>query len=376
MKRLILTIILVCASFAAVAHKPSDSYLSLRVDRQQIIRGQWDIALRDLEYALGLDANDDGSISWGELRASRDAVYAYALTRLQIAMGSRICPITPTALLVDEHSDGHYAVLSFDVVCNAGPASLSIDYRLFFDLDPQHRGLLSVIREDLADAAIFSPERQSIELALDADVGMWRTLAEFGYEGLWHIWMGFDHILFLLSLLLPAALVREKTAWQANLNARAVMWDVLAVVTAFTVAHSLTLSLTVLDYIALPSRWVESAIAGSVALAALNNIYPLFVRRRAWFAFGFGLIHGMGIASVLLDMGLPDSRRLLSLLGFNLGVEAGQLAVVAGALPLIAWLSRYRYYPALVMKLGSAVIAAVAMVWLTERGLDFQVNIF
>ena len=149
-----------------------------------------------------------------------------------------------------------------------------------------------------------------------------------------------------------------------------------AVVTAFTLAHSITLSLAVLGYISLPTRWVESTIAASVALAALNNIYPVFVHRRTWFAFSFGLIHGMGIASVLLDMGLPDGQRILSLLGFNIGVEAGQLAIVSVALPLIAWLSQYRYYPALVMKLGSAGIVTIALVWLAERSLDFQMNIF
>jgi hypothetical protein len=187
--------------------------------------------------------------------------------------------------------------------------------------------------------------------------------------------MGYDHILFLLSLLLPAALVRENSSWRPKQRFSQAFWDVLAVVTAFTLAHSITLSLAALGYISLPTRWVESAIAASVAIAALNNIYPVFVHRRTWFAFSFGLIHGMGIASVLLDMGLPDGQRVLSLLGFNLGVEVGQLAIVSMALPLITLLSHYRYYPKLVMKSGSACIVIVALVWLAERSLDFQMNI-
>ncbi|OQW75187.1 MAG: hypothetical protein BVN35_08770 [Proteobacteria bacterium ST_bin11] len=366
---------LLTASFNALAHKPSDSYLTVRIDEQQI-NGQWDIALRDLDYALGLDANDDGNITWAELRDSRDVVYAYALSRLQVTMGKQACSPQPADLLVDEHSDGHYAVLNFQAACPSMSAPLSIGYRLFFDLDPQHRGLISVIHAGQTDTAIFSPDRQRSEFVFDADQSLWRTLAHFAYEGVWHIRIGFDHILFLLSLLLPAALVWEQGAWQPKNGFKSIFFDVLGVVTAFTLAHSLTLSLTVLHYISLPSRWVESAIAASVVLAALNNIYPVLSGCRAWLAFGFGLIHGMGISSVLLDMGLPDTQQLLALLGFNLGVELGQLAIVAVALPLICAFSRHHYYSELVLKVSSASIACLAFVWLAERSLDFQMNIF
>lgn len=374
MKRLLLTIFLAAASLSAFAHKPSDSYLTLNVDDRQI-RGQWDIALRDLDYALGLDADDDGNITWAELHGNQDAIYAYALHRFEIAANQRVCPIQAGALMVDEHSDGHYAVLNFQAACASTPAQLSVGYQLFFDLDPQHRGLLNLSRNGRAETTIFSPERTQIEWMPDTAAKPWQAFVDFGYEGVWHIWIGFDHILFLLSLLLPAALIKNENGWQPKPRFYLVFWDTLTVVTAFTLAHSLTLSLAALQYISLPSRWVESAIAASVVIAALNNIFPIFVQRRAWFAFGFGLIHGMGIAGVLLDMGLPDTQRLLSLLGFNLGVEAGQLAIVGTALPLIAWFSRYRYYPAVVMRLGSASIAAVALVWLAERSLDFQMNI-
>ncbi|AMK78087.1 MULTISPECIES: HupE/UreJ family protein [Methylomonas] len=375
MTRLIVTIWLLAVSFNSLAHKPSDSYLTVRVDDRQIT-GQWDIALRDLDYALGLDANDDGNITWAELRNSREVVYAYALSRLEMTRGKQVCSLQAADLLVDEHSDGHYVVLNFQAICPSVSAPLSIAYRLFFDFDPQHRGLLSLIHQGLTETAIFSPDRQQIQFPFSAGHSAWRALTDFAYEGIWHIWIGFDHMLFLLSLLLPAALIWNNAEWQPKSGFKPVFFDVLGVVTAFTLAHSLTLSLTVLHYISLPSRWVESAIAASVALAALNNIYPVLVKRRTWFAFCFGLIHGMGIASVLLDMGLPDTQRMLSLLGFNLGVEAGQLAIVGAALPLIVGFSRYRYYPVLVMKTGSVSIVTVALVWLAERSLDFQMDIF
>lgn len=375
MKRFLLIICLISCSFNAIAHKPSDSYLALTTE-DRFVRGQWDIALRDLDYAIGLDMNDNGDITWGELRERQAAVYAYALSRLSIAENGHNCQLKAEDMLVNDHSDGHYAVLKFQALCAEAPEKLSIAYRLFFDLDPQHRGLLRLVRHEITDTAIFSPEHKNFEIPLHSVHKPWQELLNYAYEGVWHIWIGYDHILFLLSLLLPAALMREGHVWQAKPGVARAFWDVLAVVTAFTLAHSITLSLAALGYIVLPTRWVESAIAASVAIAALNNIFPVFVNRRTWFAFGFGLIHGMGIASVLLDMGLPDTQRLYSLLGFNLGVEVGQLAIVSLAFPFITLLSRHRYYPALVMKAGSTCIVIVALCWLAERSLNFQMNIF
>ncbi|MET0981731.1 MAG: HupE/UreJ family protein, partial [Telluria sp.] len=148
--------------------------------------------------------------------------------------------------------------------------------------------------------------------------------------------------------------------------------DVLRIVTAFTLAHSLTLSLAVLGALSLPSRLVESAIAASVVLAALNNLWPLYHRWRALVAFGFGLIHGFGFASVLADLGLPQGALVLSLVGFNVGVELGQLAIVALFLPLAFALRRGLFYRRMVMTGGSACIALAALVWLAERALDLQ----
>ena len=146
----------------------------------------------------------------------------------------------------------------------------------------------------------------------------------------------------------------------------------LKIATAFTLAHSITLTLATLSVVALPSRLVESAIAASVVLAALNNIWPLFHGRRALVAFAFGLIHGCGFASVLCDLGLPKSALLLSLVGFNLGVEIGQIAIVSLFLPL-AFLSRNSViYRRGILGAGSFMIALVALVWLMERGLNVR----
>jgi hypothetical protein len=153
---------------------------------------------------------------------------------------------------------------------------------------------------------------------------------------------------------------------------RAAFWDVFRIVTSFTLAHSITLSLAALHVVSLPSRLVESAIAASVLVAALNNLRPVVQSRRWAVAFGFGLIHGFGFASVLAELGLPNDALLLALVGFNLGVELGQLAIVALFLPLAYSLRRGAFYRRVVMAAGSLAIAGVAAIWLLERAFGLS----
>ncbi len=144
--------------------------------------------------------------------------------------------------------------------------------------------------------------------------------------------------------------------------------------TAFTIAHSITLSLAALSIVVLPSRWVESAIALSVVLAALNNVFPVVANGRWIAAFGFGLLHGFGFAGALHDLGLPAGSLALSLAGFNLGVEVGQLAIVLLFLPLAFALRSTWTYRRLLVGGGSLAIAAIASVWLVDRA--FEVSVF
>jgi hypothetical protein len=196
--------------------------------------------------------------------------------------------------------------------------------------------------------------------------------ASFVREGIWHIWIGYDHILFLLSLLLPAVLVWRDHRWHAVAGPRAALLDVLRIVSAFTLAHSITLSIAALGIVHLPSRWVESAIALSVLLAALNNLRPLFHGRRWAVAFAFGLVHGFGFANVLADLGLQSGALAAPLVGFNLGVEIGQLAIVAAFLPLAYAFRNTRIYLRMVLAGGSGLIMLVAAVWLGERLFDLR----
>lgn len=369
--RLALALVLALAGAPALAHKPSDSYLTLSTEGGAL-RGQWDIALRDLEYAIGLDADGDGAITWGELRAHHANIAAYALARLTLRADGRPCRPEVREHLVDQHSDGAYAVLRFDAPCAVAPQrTLEIGYSLFADLDPTHRGLVRVQHGTATASGVLGPDRPRLEVVL-GEASRLRQFLDYAREGVWHIWIGIDHVLFLVALLLPAVLVYGARAWEPAPRFAPVFWEVFRIVTAFTVAHSITLSLAALGVVALPSRLVESVIALSVVLAALNNLWPLVLDRRWAVAFGFGLVHGFGFASVLADLGLPRDALLVSLVGFNLGVEAGQLAVVGLFLPG-AFLARRGWpYRRLMFAGGSAAIALVAAAWMVERIFDVK----
>ncbi|CAM8666790.1 Putative HupE/UreJ protein [Comamonadaceae bacterium] len=367
--RLILVLLLSLGWLPAQAHKASDSYLALKVDGSQV-SGQWDIALRDIDFALGLDANGDGDITWGEVRAKHGEIDAWSTNALTVERGGR-CPLRVTEHLIDEHTDGAYAVMRLQGECPAADADVSVNYRLLFGVDALHRGLLRLDLDGETTSSIFSPETPQQQFTPKA-LSSLHQLGGFLVQGVWHIWIGFDHILFLLALLLPVVLVREGKRWVPVARFRDAGREVLWVVTAFTIAHSITLSLAALQWIELPSRWVESVIALSVVLAALNNIYPMVGERRWVAAFVFGLIHGFGFASVLADLGLPSRALVLSLVGFNVGVELGQLAIVAVFLPLAYVMRKTRFYKQGVFIGGSVLTLLLALVWFIERAFDIQ----
>jgi hypothetical protein len=369
---LYLLAVLLCA-FSAVpahAHKPSDSYLTIEIDGETIA-GQWDIALRDLDFAIGLDADGNGALTWDEVRNKHAEIAAYALSRLSLTADGKPCASRVVRHQIDTHSDGTYEVLRFSARCDAPVTRLGIAYALFFDIDPQHHGLVNIVSGGHSATGIFSPEHAAQEFSV-ASGGRLREFLAYVRDGIWHIWVGFDHILFLISLLLPAVLQRQDGKWRPAAGFRTSFVDVLKIVTAFTLAHSITLTLATLGVVSLPSRWVESAIALSVIVAALNNLYPM-VRGRRWIAaFAFGLIHGFGFASVLMDLRLPQGVLALALFGFNAGVEVGQMAIVAIFLPVAYLLRASWFYRRVAFVGGSALIVLLASVWLVERAFDLR----
>ena len=356
-----------CAG-TACAHKASDAYVTLERDGATL-RGRFDIAVRDLDNVLGLDANGDGDVTWGEVRTRRADIAAYALPRLRISSSGALCTLGATDFAVDTHTDGAYVVLALAATCPRAASTLAVGYRLFADVDPQHRGLVNFVDGAQSRSYVLRNDEPARGVGGDS-AGAARAFATYLHEGVRHIWTGFDHVLFLLSLLLPAVLVRRETRWLAAHSLRASLVDVAKVVTAFTLAHSITLSLAATSIVVLPARLVESGIALSVVLAALNNVFPVVAGSRWAVAFAFGLLHGFGFASALHDLGLATGSLALSLAAFNLGVEAGQLAIVLAFLPLAFALRSTWAYRRVVVHGGSLAIAAVASLWLVERAFD------
>lgn len=361
MKTFCVLLLLSLLARVAGAHAVSNSYLELNVAGDRVT-GAWRIAIRDLDAAMGLDANADRLVSDGELAERSEAALKYAFTRLELQAGGRSCSLAATGV----SPKGSY--LNIDWRSDCAPVDpLSLRYDLFFDHDRTHQGHLEVLGAPGRTHIFTAPERV---LSLGEREARWHEAPlQYFAGGVWHILIGWDHILFLLTLLLGAVL-RPREASGAAPSLRAAALRVGKMVTAFTAAHSITLSAAALGWLALPSRGVETAIALSVALAAANNVWPV-VKERIWLlAFGFGLLHGFGFANILLELGLPPARLIASLIGFNLGVEAGQLGLVAVAFPLVFRVHRRGRLRAPMLRVGSALIGVVGLVWSLERGLD------
>jgi hypothetical protein len=349
----------------ARAHKPSDSYLTLSPHGRSLT-GHWDIALRDLDRALTLDADGDGALRWGELRAREHEVARYALSHLALAQGAQACALTAQPLSLITHSDGGYVRLPLRAHCGAD-ADTTLRYQLFFALDPQHRAVVRLGADpQRAQTYVLTAQKRTlpIQAAAAASAESARSLVGQGID---HILSGLDHVLFLLALLLPAVLRRGPAGQTPAAQLRRVAADVAGVVTAFTVAHSLTLALAALGLVSVSADVIEPAIAASVAIAALDNLWPVLGPDRWSIAFALGLLHGFGFSSALADLGLTGGALLEGLLAFNAGVELGQLAIVLVVVPVAFLLRHAWFYRWVGLRAGSLAIAAISLVWFYER---------
>lgn len=358
-------LLLLVAAAPAAAHKPSDAYLRLGLEPGSI-RGSLDVALRDLDLVIGLDGNGDGAITWGELKARHAAFEAYVLSRLALTSQGGACTLRPVEHLVDKHTDGTYAVLRFTADCPLPADRLTLRYGLLFDIDPTHRGLLSISDARGTRTEVLSPDRP--EVALEAAGGWAAELGRFFALGLEHIAYGYDHLLFLLVLLLPAVFRRDPGGtWTPVTRWTQAALDILKILTAFTLAHALSLTAAVTGLVELPTRLVESAIAATIVLTALDNLFPYLPRSRWLITFGFGLIHGLGFAAALGPMDLPVLDLAVALLGFNLGVEAGQIAVTLPFFAVAYPLRPFALYARGFLPAGSAAALLLAGLWFVSR---------
>jgi hypothetical protein len=367
LRNLALMFVLLLAGPLAQAHIASNGFLTLRVEGSRV-SGAIELAIRDGELAVGLDRDGNGKVTWGELKSGQEALQNYMQGHLRLTGADGPCRLQFAPVEVNDRVDGSYLWLPITAECGGALRRLFIDYTVLDAEDPSHRGLLTLFANGAAQTAVLGGGAGTRQFDLN-HVSSWPAFLEYLRAGIWHIWSGIDHLLFLLSLLLPAVLLRRQNRWEAVPIAGPAFLNIVKVVTAFTLAHSITLSLAAFDVIRLPSRLTESVIAASIIIAALNNVFPRVTEGRWRIAFAFGLLHGFGFASVLAEMGLPKGARLVSLVAFNLGVEAGQLAVVLAVMPLAYFLRATHFYRRGIMPWGSSAIACLALFWFVQRAL-------
>ncbi len=243
-----------------------------------------------------------------------------------------------------------FAVINLNYQLEHKPEKLVLNYHMFLDdTDPSHANFATVKLDGEQQEAVLSYESRELEIG---EVSFINNITQFFSLGLEHIFTGYDHILFVISLLFGAKTIK----------------NIFSLVTAFTIAHSVTLALATLDIVQLPGRFIESAIALSIVYVALINIFNPDSKHQPWLAFAFGLIHGFGFAGILSEMRLDGSHLVYSLLSFNIGIEIGQVIIVSLVFPILLWLKKLTFKPIKWVIPGTSVaIFAFGLVWFIER---------
>ena len=369
----------------ALAHSVGESYVWLNVEEDRF-SGRVEINLDDIREKLGIDvprtakggADDRKSV----LDANRETILNYVEEHFQITSEGERVPVEYAETRIRDLTaeEGNY--VRYDYVTPQGvvPDSITIRNSLFCEGDPLHRSLVCIEKNEKSGqefegefvAMVFGSHNPEQELDLTNIESLLRP-RDFVWQGVLHIWIGTDHILFIIALLLPAVLVRSEGEWKPVSNFKQAFFSILKIVTIFTVAHSITLSLAALGLIDLQSRLVESVIALSIILVAVNTIRPKFNDKTWLIIFGFGLFHGMGFASVMSDLPFRMIHLVKVLIGFNVGVELGQLAIVAVVFPIIFLLRKSEWYQSVVLTGGSTVIGVIASIWFVERAFDVEI---
>jgi hydrogenase/urease accessory protein HupE len=324
----------------------------------------------DTAEALGL--REDQVPSDKRINSHGQMLMNYVLKRVSIKDGERTCAVEPGRVSIVEEG-GKFVEVPFRAVCPEPIIELVIDYSIFFEIDEQHTGILTVVNgEDKATANLRNGDaRFRWKLGTAPPSPFWG----FMRSGVDHIVFGYDHIAFLFGLLIIIAIARGPEGdWTIREFGSGLKYTGL-IVTSFTVAHSITLISASMGWISLPSRLVEATIAASIVYVAIENVVKPDTKYRYVVTFVFGLIHGLGFASMLAVMLPPDST-IVPLLSFNLGVELGQLAFVLAILPLLHIAARLlgasKYRRELNWTLSGA-LGAFGLIWLIERA--FQVTI-
>jgi hypothetical protein len=392
--------------FSIQAHAPNQSYIFLKI-YENAVSGRIEITTDDLNKGFDWELKRGKTLE--EYQAYIPQLQSYLLKNVSFSSSSGNHPIQfkESSLFVLKKY-GDYIQIHFELEnIDSLPDTLDIRYNVLFEADATHRGLLviehnwkaGVLNNEANVSLIFGPDDNQQELYM-AETSMMRGFLAMIHQGMLHIWIGVDHILFLLALMLPSVVRRRRKkskpdpdsepepdtpnallafahsagTWIPVPKFKPAFIYMIKIVTAFTVAHTITLSLGALDIIEIPGRFIESVIAISIALAAYHNIRPWYKGPDWIMAFGFGLFHGFGFASVLGEIGLTGDYMVYSLLGFNLGVEIGQLAIICLIFPALYFIRNHKSYSRIIVY-GSMLLIFISLYWLVERMFDINMTL-
>lgn len=369
------------APLSSASHELGQAYIYLKVYDDSLL-ARVEVTVADLEEALGFGWDPEAGISPEELAARLDSVRAYVEPRFSLGTSEgKFEPVFRDFDLL-KVPFGTFVQLEYWVSETDGiPDEIDAEMTVLFDVDRTHRNFLLVehnwrtatFNNEGEVSLVFTPGRSTQTLDLTSS-SLWRGMGGMIWLGILHIWIGIDHILFLVALMLPSVLQRKDGRWQPVRSFKEGFFNILVVITFFTLAHSVTLALAGLGLVRLPPAFVESVIALSIAVAAAANFLPRLQVREWTLAFVFGLFHGFGFASVMGDIGVGTDHLIKSVFGFNVGVELGQVVIIAAIFPVLFMVRNWRtYVPG--MKVGSLALITISMIWFGERALGWDVYV-
>ena len=367
----------------AFGHTGNESYVYLDI-YDNTVEGRVEFPITDLNDVLGTDFPKNADRALVAAEAERELLYEYTDQHLELSeQAGGEWPLV-FGDLETLGANGGYIIVNFavDQEFASVPRSFTAAYDGIIHAKPERSALLIIgtdwgsgtFNNEADELLRFTAEQPVQEVDLGG-TSFWRGFTGVVILGAEHIEIGSDHILFIVALLLPSVLVFSKLArWQPSASFGSSLWRVLKIVTMFTIAHTITLTLGGLGIVEFPPALVETIIAASIILAALHNIRPVLMNKEWIIAFVFGLFHGFGFAGLLGDLGLTQSRQFVSLLGFNLGIELGQATIILMVFPALFIARRTRaYVPA--MYAGSVVLIAVASAWVLDRALGVDLGV-
>ncbi len=375
------TLLLACLFLALLlpialhGHSIGESYVFIDV-QENAIEGHFEVFFEDLDEKLGIEIKGEESSFQQQIENTAPQVLTYIRENSHFGADGTVYDFNFTRQdKLDAGGDRWVAQYYFTIPLETVPDVLEVKYDMLYQNDPQHRGLLCLNYNHKTGETygeenvilIFSSKNTHHELNLLEPPEIIWGFRDMVVEGIWHIWIGIDHILFLVALLLPTVIVRDASGTRSVSSFAETLWKIAKIVTVFTIAHSITLALAAFEVITVSSRIVESIIALSIILVALNGIFGKFKEGSLIAILILGLFHGMGFASVMGDLPFRMVSLTECLVGFNVGVELGQLVIVAAVFPFLFALRKQPFYFPVILVGGSLVLIVISGIWFVER---------